>query len=187
VTPEKNDKVSGVGANVGVFSLWAARRGATVTAYEPGPKAFDHLAANTRNAAVTPIHAAVVGTAPADGVVRLFLHEKSTHNTLANREITGDPFSSFAAVPAVEIDDVLVTGCELLKVDCEGAEFETLAAARDHSLRQVRRMIIALHGAAGDPQTLLDGQTEAGFDAAIVHGAFPDGPFGVIAASRDGV
>ena len=61
--PRRGDRVVDIGANIGIFSLWAARRGATVTAYEPGVETFAHLAQNVADRRVTARHAAVVGEA----------------------------------------------------------------------------------------------------------------------------
>jgi hypothetical protein len=87
--PVRGDRVVDIGANIGVYSLWAARRGARVTAYEPAPNTFPHLIANVSRASqITPVQAAVVGVAPASGSATLFLHdERSTRNTLLGQEV----------------------------------------------------------------------------------------------------
>jgi FkbM family methyltransferase len=187
LTPAPGDIVIDIGANIGVYALWAARKGATVTAYEPAPTTFRHLVANTRKRpSVTPVSAAVVGAVPPTGKVRLYLHDQwSTRNTLLGHEIgSGEPLVSFVDVPAIGIDAVLDAGCDVLKIDCEGAEYELLTGASDSALRRVRRVVVEFHRTAGDPQVLLDRLALAGFDAAIIDGVEPGQPFGLIGATR---
>jgi FkbM family methyltransferase len=188
--PEPGERVVDVGANIGVYSLWAARRGAQVVAYEPAPETFPHLLSNvSRVSNITVVQAAVVGFAPPNGSVTLFLHdERSTRNTLLGQEVgTGEPLGRRVDVPAVGIADALAEGCDLLKVDCEGGEFDIFNVADDASLRHVRRIVLEFHRVAGDPQELLDRLASAGFRSAILQGADPADPFGVIGALRDDV
>jgi FkbM family methyltransferase len=188
--PERGERVVDIGANIGVYSLWAARRGARVTAYEPAPSTFLDLVANVSRAShITPVQAAVVGATPPGQSVTLFLHdERSTRNTLLGREIgTGDTLGRSVEVPAVGIADVLAEECDLLKVDCEGGEFDIFKAADDFSLRRARRIVLEFHRVAGDIQELVDRLASAGFRTAILQGADLDDPFGVIGALRNDI
>jgi FkbM family methyltransferase len=186
--PQKNDVVVDVGANIGVFALWAARRGAAVTSYEPGPETFDCLVKNTAGRAVQVIHAAVVGRCPPERTARLYLHgERSTRNTLLGQEIgSGEELMRYVVVPAVSIDDVLVRPCDLMKVDCEGGEFDIFSDVEDRVLRRARRIVLEFHRTAGDPGVLLKRLADARFDVQILEGAASSEPFGVIGASRIG-
>ena len=80
--------------------------------------------------------------------VGLYIHEeRSTRHTLVGHEIgTGAPLTDHVVVPAVPIAEVLVDGCDLLKIDCEGAEFEILAEASDETLRRARRVVVEFPG-----------------------------------------
>jgi FkbM family methyltransferase len=188
LTPRRGDRVIDIGANVGIYSLWAERRGATViAAYEPGPDAFAALASNVADRRVAPIHAAVVGKSQT-GSVDLFVHgERSTRNTVVGREIgSGAPLEQRVTVPAVPIHEVLAEPCDLLKIDCEGAEFDIMASASTCSLRRIERIILEFHRTVGDPQSLIARLTAAGFAARILAGEDPEQPFGVIGAQRRG-
>ena len=188
--PVQGDRVVDVGANIGVYSLWAARRGARGVAYEPAPDTFPHLVANVSRAShITPVQAAVVGVAPPSKSVTLFLHdERSTRNTLLAQEVgTGEPLGRSVEVPAIGIAEVLAKECDLLKVDCEGGEFDIFNAIDDSSLLRARRIVLEFHRTAGNPQVLIDRLESAGFRAAILQGATLHEPFGVIGALRDGI
>ena len=180
LTPQRGQRVIDVGANVGIYSLWAAKRGAKVVAYEPAPDTFACLVANTRRHGVEAIRAAVVGVERE--AVPLYLHEeRSTRHTLVGHEIgSGAPLTKHVMVPAAPIAEVLADGCDLLKIDCEGGEFGILAGAGDETLRRARRIVLEFHRTVGDPDVLLDRLAAAGFRAEVLAG---DELFGVIGAT----
>jgi FkbM family methyltransferase len=184
-TPRPGDRVIDVGANVGVFSLWAQRHGATVFAYEPSPLTFSFLVTNTRGLTIKPIHAAVVGElASDDRNIRLYLHdERSTRNTLLPIEIEdGTELTQSVLVPACTLSEALAEGCDLLKIDVEGSEYEMLAHTPVDVLRRATRIVIEFHSIAGDPNSVLSSLREAGFDARLLSGELDS--VGVIGASR---
>jgi len=181
VVPQPGWRVVDVGANVGIYAMLAASRGARVTAYEPGPAAFERLQANTAAWQVQCHHAAVVGVPQRS--VRLFLHPvRDTRNTMlgdrggvsnrARAEGVVPPvsFAGSVEVPAVTMQDVLATPCDLLKIACEGAEFELLAHAGPQ-LRHAARIVMELHGEFttehGDAAEAVQRVRDAGFDVAV--------------------
>lgn len=86
LTPEPRWRVVDVGANIGVFALWAERLGAHVVAFEPEPKTFASLVTNVAGRRVSPRQAALVGEAMPS--VRLYLSDvRSTRHTLLAKEI----------------------------------------------------------------------------------------------------
>lgn len=186
--PEAGDRVVDIGANVGVFALWASHLGASVTAYEPGPETYQFLASNVQGRDVRPVHAAVVGDGVEEDTVTLYLHgDRSTRNTLVGHEIgTGQPLSDHAEVPAARISDVLNAPCDLLKIDCEGGEFGILRGASPDTLRQTRRVVLEFHRSVGDPDELLGAFTRAGFDISILEGHDSSASFGVMGGVRRG-
>jgi FkbM family methyltransferase len=186
LVPQKGEHVIDIGANIGVFALWASKKGASVTCYEPGPETFECLVLNAAGRPIKVMHAAVVGHSNPEGRVRLYLHEeRSTRNTLLGREIgSGQELTSHVDVPAISIEEVLADACDLLKVDCEGAEFDIFDGIDAAVLRQARRIILEFHRTAGDPELLLQRFADSGFHAQILEGADPSDAFGVIGAHR---
>jgi FkbM family methyltransferase len=180
VTPEAGWRVVDVGANIGVFSLWAERLGATVVAFEPAPLTYHALTVNVAGKRVETVQAAVVGSGRTE--VRLYLSEgSSTRHSMVGRELdSGLPLTEFVDVPAVGLEDAVAAGCDLLKLDCEGAEFECVLGARDETLRAAKRLIIEFHRAAGDPGQLMDRLRDAGMSPRLLSDS---GAVGLLAAS----
>jgi FkbM family methyltransferase len=162
LTPEPGWRVVDVGANIGVFSLWAERLGAEVAAFEPEPRTFASLVTNVAGRRISPTQAALAaGGVPS---VRLYLNKMdSTRHTLVGKEIeSGEPLRDFVDVPTVTLADVVSSGCDLLKLDCEGAEFEALLGADDETLRRAQRIILEFHRFAGSPDEIVDRLETAG-------------------------
>ena len=136
-----------VGANVGVFSIFAASRhpDVRVLAFEPFPPAFRLLeqnVANSRLGNVQPMPWAVGGHS---GKVPLNVCSTNwlVHSTEASH--TGEP----VLVDCVSLErvyaDRAIGRCDLLKLDCEGAEHAILSEASPEMLSRTRRIVVEIH------------------------------------------
>jgi FkbM family methyltransferase len=120
-------RIVDIGANIGWFSL-AARAyfpGAVISAYEPNPIALATLRPNVANI-VVEVNASAVGGA--SGWVRV---EHPEGETNLGRTIPGGD------IPCVSIREVLerIGRVDLLKLDCEAAEWEILDALPSDTVR----------------------------------------------------
>jgi FkbM family methyltransferase len=140
-----------VGASVGVFSLWAARRlGASrIVAIEPSPRMARALRANLeRNdlEQVTVLEAALGGER---GEAVLYRRGAEVMDTLFRKDNYGSQFQSIGIVKILTLEDVFtrlqIDRCDLLKLDCEGAEYEILFGASDDTLARVRFIAAEYH------------------------------------------
>jgi FkbM family methyltransferase len=160
----------------------AASRGARVTSYEPNPEAFAHLVHNTRSWGVDCRQAAVVGS-PQESAT-LYLHpSRDARSSLFPREIgkAATPLTDGVEVPTVTVDHALAEPCDLLKIDCEGGEFDIFANGTE-ALGNAKRIIGEVHQLVGDPQQALADLDAAGFEASL-HGD-PDESFAFLTATR---
>lgn len=143
-----------IGANIGSFTFFAASRfpGARIFAFEPDPHNFRQL---QKNAALNPgrtevNHMAVAGIS---GEVKLFggcSNEHSTGASIAQDENASGGY----AVAATSLEDLFakcsIERCGLLKMDCEGAEFQILYAAPQSVLDRIDQMILEVHSTEQD-------------------------------------
>lgn len=142
-----DDVVIDVGANIGAFSVLAARKATNgrVIAFEPEPDNFALLCENlSRNGCenVTPVRAAVTDRA---GIVTLNLNADSG----AGHSLHRDPSGRGVSVPAMTLADVFdayaVELCDFLKLDCEGAEYDILYTLPRNLFGRVRRVALEYH------------------------------------------
>jgi FkbM family methyltransferase len=118
--PKNIGSVLDIGAHAGLFSLAARMRfpDATIHAYEPNPAMLQSLRHQAYFTKVR-IFPEAVGATP--GAVNLLSGEDSVHARVASNEAGTINCVAFAdAVAALEREPILV------KLDCEGAEWEIL-------------------------------------------------------------
>jgi len=118
-----------VGANIGVYALYAAQQQAgQVFAYEPNSEAYECLVQSVRDShlegLVVPQRTAVLGAAK--GAVR-FPVKSNVHNAIIQDASNTD----FEWVNTSSISDIVMRlgRADLLKLDCEGAEYDILFSA----------------------------------------------------------
>jgi FkbM family methyltransferase len=182
-----------VGAHVGAFLCWTAQLSpsARIVAFEPEPLNFADLESNVKLNGLrdrVTLHNAAI--AARDGNRLLSVPRERNLASFALRI----PNAEVVSVPTVDLDGYL-RRCpgtvSLLKMDCEGAEWEIVPSLTDEAWRKIERVLIECHSLntrrVADMQAMLD---EAGFRYRIVT-KVADGPasLGVltnILASRRG-
>jgi FkbM family methyltransferase len=132
--PREGETVVDVGANIGVFSLWAASLvGATgkIVSIEPTPVAFGYLQRNLRDLD-TPTD--TVRAACSDGAGVLTLHYPPGRLSVASAEPRPDRTVS-VDVPVRRLSaiarDAGLERVDFLKIDVEGLELEVLRGATE--------------------------------------------------------
>jgi FkbM family methyltransferase len=170
-----------VGAHVGSFTVWAARRApnARCLAVEPNPGTFELLQANIRanglEGRVITLNAAV-GAARGTGSLELVDHSLGTRlsrNGAGDVEVRVETMSSLLETAGMQSPDVL-------KVDCEGMEYELFPSIGADGLRGIGVIACEYHPEPGHSVKELDAILgAAGFGVRR-----PDQPLGVLWATH---
>ena len=127
---QRGDIVVDIGAHVGIFAIYAAKRhpDISVLAFEPDPVNFSNLLANIAAngvANVIPHRLAVT----CDG--RPFTLDTPSENSgAAGGYYTRHDGYARSSADSITLDEIfdrcVIRRCKLLKIDCEGAEYEIL-------------------------------------------------------------
>jgi len=149
--PLRCETILDAGANVGIFSVWAARKQpqARIVSLEPFPATFRHLEKNIHNNGlqerIRPVRYALASTtgprqirgggdSPNNGLV-LGGMEDSTDNAIE--------------VPCISLADFLKSEqfetVDLLKMDIEGSEWEVILSTAAAVLHRIRHIIVEYH------------------------------------------
>jgi FkbM family methyltransferase len=145
---DRDTVVVDIGANIGLFSCYAAFSGANkVYAFEPNGEAYRYMLENIRRSnlqdVIVPFNYAV--TSKSDEVVTI-PKAASPQNRIAYGNANADGYES---VRTISLDDVVrkerIPGIHLLKMDCEGSEYDIMAGISDATFSSIDRIIVEYH------------------------------------------
>jgi FkbM family methyltransferase len=137
-----------IGANIGLFSLYAAFcRAEKVYAFEPNREAYlcmrENIRRNNLGNVIVPYHYAV--TSRSNEVVTI-PKAASPQNRIAHESAGDDEHES---VNTISLNDIVgiegISRIDLLKMDCEGSEYEILASISQSTFSKIDRIIIEYH------------------------------------------
>jgi FkbM family methyltransferase len=158
---EDEPQVVDVGAHVGAFALWAAEQypRLRIACFEPDPDAFRYLVQNVHGISAG-VRECAVGASPRTA-------------SLA-RPLPGGAVSTLQTAAANDTVDVEVASFEeaigertdvaLLKLDCEGSEYELVLETSPSAWAPVRRIVMEYHTVPGhEPSELVERLEGRGF------------------------
>lgn len=139
-----------IGANIGLYSLLAARRGLSVLAFEPSASSFAAMVRNVEiNGFDDRISAFCVAFAERTGLVTLNMAATAAGHSMHSIEEREGGFRQ--VVPGFSVDDfVMQLGALLpsaIKLDVDGMEPAILRGARGALRAQVREVLVEIDGA----------------------------------------
>jgi FkbM family methyltransferase len=144
---EDDSIVLDIGAHVGAFAASAARaaRGVRVFAFEPSPENFELLSSNMTRNCLSNVHLSQCAVSGVTGPQRLHFSGSPAEHSLHIVK----PGVAHISVPSVTLAHILRTHAigivDLLKMDCEGAEYEILETTPADTLSRVRRIALEAH------------------------------------------
>ena len=133
-TARDGDVILDIGAHVGIVSIYLAKRwpGARIYAFEPVWANFDKLERNIKANAVTNVRTFQLAVSGNGRYLRL--RGDLTQNSGGISAYAGGNGRA-RKVASVTLEQIFtnlrIDRCRLLKIDCEGAEYEILEAAGD--------------------------------------------------------
>jgi len=139
-----------VGANIGMFSLHAGTHfpGARLIALEPSVRAYGFLCRNLEQNGrkARTLNCAAGATS---GEADLYWRGSEVLNTLCSRDPLGGRPAAYARTPVVSLDELFraenIETCDLLKLDCEGSEYDVVFHASSETLARIRRVAMEYH------------------------------------------
>lgn len=144
-----------IGAHIGLFALFAASRSpkACVYAFEPEPQNFALLQRNvTDNHLAERVHIFPQGIGREKGTLPLHVAPGRGECNSSYRQTEE---SYVVTIPVTTLGDVFreqnIQMCDLMKVNCEGEEYNILLSLPDHIFDCIGTMIINYHFFSADP------------------------------------
>ncbi len=147
---QPRDVVIDIGANIGVFAAYAATRArnGSVYAYEPFPDCVDWLSKNIEASHLDNVVIIPQGVAGKPHSRKLRVSSLWILNTLYESIDEGGQVEINCVGLEQVFNDNNLDRCDLLKIDCEGAEYEILEQCPPGILSRVRRITGEYHQGA---------------------------------------
>ena len=150
----QNDIVIDVGAHIGLFSLLVSQfcRTGKIFSFEPIRDNFDLFVSNLELNHIQNVFPFNVGVSKNSGGLNLFLNDdQSAHSIFPNG-------SKSIAVDSISLqkifDEKKISLCKLLKLDCEGAEYDIIDSLPAEYLDKIQNMAIEYHLADTKPELI---------------------------------
>ena len=134
---KENDTVIDIGGHIGIFSVMATLYGAKVLVYEPEKNNFEILRYNIKN--YSNIQAFNSMVSEQTGEADFYLNDS---NVAGHNAFGGD---RKIEVHSTTLESILrnVNKVDLLKLDCEGSEYDILLST---DLAKVQKIVMEYHG-----------------------------------------
>lgn len=137
-----------IGANIGTFSLYAASStdNTIIYAYEPMPENYqllsENIKANKLEDRIIPYN---LGVAASNGDRKLYISGRSPFYSM-HTKAESDQFINIRCISLQEVfKSNKINECGLLKIDCEGAEFEILYNTPDSYFQRIKEIKLEYH------------------------------------------
>lgn len=151
------DVVIDIGGNIGTVSIYLAKKYPflKIYAFEPVKQNYENFLKNIElnninkdiikvfNLAITKDRRDVILTSPFynSGASNIYNNFRGSGNIISNNDIS---------IKSITFDDIFsnnnISKCKLLKIDCEGAEYEILYSANVENLKNCEYMRAEFHG-----------------------------------------
>ena len=145
-----NNRILDIGANIGLFSLYAARinPNAMIYSFEPFPDTYNKLLWHIKENNVKNIKTYEYAISENVGMAKFYSIECHGCNTLREEKFDND-FCKVTLVKTITLTQVFeITGekyFDIAKLDCEGAEYLILLNSPDLVLKKVKLYVIEVH------------------------------------------
>jgi FkbM family methyltransferase len=154
-----------IGANIGIFSLYAAWQGCEkIIAIEPNTISYNTLVknieANNLQHKIEALHIAVSNVSGES----IFIPKDSNPENVSLAFVTEQQQDSYETVTTLSLKDIIhhrnLQQIHLLKMDCEGAEFQILLPMQANDLKCIDNIVMEYHD---EPQPLISHLQATGF------------------------
>ena len=149
-----NDTVIDIGGHIGLFSLLVSQksRHTSIYSFEPIEDNFNLLKTNLELNSIENVHPFNLAVSNSLEEVNLFLSNDESAHSIISKESKSIKVKSISLQKI--FDENKIDECKLLKLDCEGAEYEIIKNLPSEYFRKIKKMVIEYHMADTHPELL---------------------------------
>ena len=164
---KENDSIIDIGGHIGLFSLLISQKSkdAKVYSFEPIEANFNLLNSNLELNNIKNVFTFNLAVSKHLDGVNLFLSDDESAHSIISKKSESIRVNSISLQKIFE--DNKIDKCKLLKLDCEGAEYEIIDSLSNEYLDKIQNMTIEYHMADSRPdlgENLIEKIKQSGFD-----------------------
>lgn len=146
-----NDIIIDIGSHVGFFALYAYQfcKNGKIYCFEPVTENFKILQENLELNNIQNVSIKKCAISDKNDIVTIYLNEDDSGHSMY------DTSSESIQVPSISLKDIIDSNnldkCDLIKIDCEGGEYEIINSLPDSYFCKINKMCIEYHFADEKP------------------------------------
>lgn len=142
---KNNDIIIDIGGHIGLFALYASQfcKKGQIYSFEPVIENYNLFLKNVESNNLTNIKVFNTAVSKSDGKINLFLNEDQAAHSIFTKSESINEVNSITLQSIFE--DNKIKNCNLLKIDCEGAEYEILENLPTEYFIKIQKIIIECH------------------------------------------
>lgn len=152
-----NDVVIDIGGHIGLFTLYSSQfaKNGKIFSFEPIKENYDLLEENVKLNNLKNIKLFNLAISKEKKKIRIYLSDKdqAAHSLYAESD-------KFAEVESITLGDIIksenIMLCGLLKLDCEGAEYEIINSLRAEQFSKIKKICLEYHLADSRQDLLIE-------------------------------
>ncbi len=159
----QNPVIVDIGANVGYFDLliFSYFEEPKIYAFEPSPSNYNLISRHKEINSLQGLFVFKKAVSDKTGTIRFYFDESNEHSAIGSVYDSFDPLNtSMINVESITLDDFLleqqIDHVDLLKVDCEGAEYDILYHSLPSLREKVSTLVVESHDLGGENKSRKD-------------------------------
>ena len=153
---KENDTVIDVGGHIGLFMLFCEQfcRKGKIYCFEPALDNYRILLDNVKLNNLENVFSFNTAVSKQDGNIPLYLNDDASGHSVFLKSSNSIQVESMTLQKIFDLNNI--KKCNLLKLDCEGSEYEIINSLPDSYFSMIDKMIIEYHFAEKYPRLLTD-------------------------------
>ena len=148
---KENDTIIDIGGHIGLFALYCNQFTKTgkIFSFEPIKENYDMFCENVKNNGLENIILYNLAVTKTEGNIPIYLNNDESGHSVFEKNTKVVNVESTSLKKIFDVNDI--NRCNLLKLDCEGSEYEIIESLPEEYFEKIDKIIIEYHFAEKYP------------------------------------